>query len=84
VAVIVPLVVLTASLPKERLAGERLTEGLEVPVPERLTDWGLLLALSIKVTAAVIDPALIGANWTLIVHVAPTATLVPQLLVWIY
>ncbi len=70
--------------PKAKLVGERLTEGLDTPLPERLTDWGLLLALSVKLTTAVRDPRLIGANWTVIVHVAPAARLVPQLLVWTY
>ena len=71
-------------MPNARLAAERLTSGLLVPVPERATDWGLLLALSNKVTAAVIDPEMIGANWTLIVHPAPAARLVPQLLLSMY
>jgi len=80
----VELVVPLAWFPNARLVGERLSEGLDTPVPERLTVWGLLLALSIKLTAAVIDPRLIGANRTVIVHEAACARLVPQLLVWIY
>lgn len=75
------LVVPVVWLPKARLLAERLTRGLAIPVPERSTDCGLPLALSTTVTAAVIDPVLIGEKTTLIVHVAPAARLVPQLLV---
>jgi hypothetical protein len=71
-------------LPNVRLAGERPTSGVLAPVPERATDCGLLAALSTKVTAAVIDPGLIGANWTLIVHADPAARPVPQLLLSMY
>ena len=79
----------TGWFPKLRLPGERLIPAPWfgpplppefVPVPERGTDCGLLPALSLKVTTAVRDPRLIGANWTLIMHPAPAARLVPQLL----
>ena len=85
----------TGWFPKLRLPGERLIPEPSfepelplapefVPVPERGTDCGLLPALSPKVTIAVIDPRLIGANWTLIMHPVPAARLVPQLLLSIY
>ena len=41
----------TARLPKIRLLGERLTAAA-VPVPERLTVWGLPLRLSAMLRAA--------------------------------
>ena len=51
VAARTPLVVLTDWLPNERLLGDRLTVA-EVPVPLRLRDCGLPLALSVKLTEA--------------------------------
>ena len=70
----------TASFPKERLVGERLAADA-APVPERLTLCGLPVALSVRVTAAVRVPAAVGLKVTLIVQLAPAATLDPQLLV---
>jgi len=66
VAVSVPLVVLTASLPKARLVGER-PAATVVPVPERLRDWGLPVALSVMLTEAVRLPLVVGSKVTLIV-----------------
>jgi len=80
VAVIVPLLVLTASLPKERLVGERLAATV-VPVPERLRDWGLPVALSAMLTEAVRLPLVVGSKVTLIVQFPPAATELPQVLV---
>ena len=72
----------TGWLPKARLVGERLTRAaVPVPVPERLTVCGLPLALSVMVTEAVRLPLAEGMNVTLIVQLAPAATLAPQLLV---
>jgi hypothetical protein len=76
----------TGSLPKERLVDERLTAGAPpppeaAPVPARLTDCGLPVALSVRLRAAVRDPLAAGVKVTLIVHLAPAATLDPQLLV---
>jgi hypothetical protein len=45
------LVVPTSWLPKLRLVGDTLT--VRIPVPLRLTVWGLLLALSVKVSVPV-------------------------------
>ena len=66
---------------------ERLTEGAlpllpeAVPVPVRVIDCGLPVALSVRARAAVRDPLAAGLKVTLIVHLAPAATLDPQLLV---
>jgi hypothetical protein len=62
---------------KERLLGDRLTVA-EVPVPQRLRDWGLPLALSVKLTEADRLPLAVGSNVTLTVQLAPAATEVPQ------
>ena len=80
VAVRTPLVVLTAWLPNERLDGERLAAAT-VPVPERLRDWGLPLALSVKLTEADRLPLAVGSNVTLTVQLAPAATELPQVFV---
>jgi hypothetical protein len=53
-----------------------------VPVPERLTVCGLLFPLSVIVSVPVRVPTMVGVNVTLIVHLAPAANEVPQLLVW--
>jgi hypothetical protein len=85
------LVMAIGSLPKARLEGETPATGLLVPdppvplllvpVPVRVTDCGLPLALSVRVRAALRDPAAAGVKVTLIVQLAPTATLDSQLLV---
>jgi hypothetical protein len=80
VAVRTPLVELTAWLPNERLAGERLADDT-VPVPERLRDCGLPLALSVKLTEADRLPLAVGSKVTLTVQLAPAATEEPQVLV---
>ena len=53
-----------------------------VPVPVRLTDCGLPVALSVTVTAAVGVPLALGVKVTLIVQLAPAATELPQVLIW--
>ena len=69
-------------LEKARLAGERLTTGaVLVPVPERLTVWVLPLALSAMLRVPLRVPVAVGVKVTLIVQLAPAATLVPQLFV---
>ena len=76
------LVVPTGRLPKARLVGERLTTAaVLVPVPERLTVWGLPLALSAMLSAAVRAPLADGVKVTLIVQLAPATTELPQVLV---
>ena len=68
-------------MPKSRLEGETLAT-VEMPVPERLTDWGLPAALSVMARAAERLLAADGVNLTLMVQLEPAATVVPQLLVW--
>jgi hypothetical protein len=67
-------------LPKVRFGGEMLTPA-PAPMPLRLTLWGLPVALSVRVTAAVRVPPAAGVKITLILQLAPAATLEPQLLV---
>ena len=55
---------------------------MDVPVPERLTDWGLPVALSVMAMVAARLPLAEGVKVTLMVQLAPAATLDPQLLVW--
>jgi hypothetical protein len=52
-----------------------------MPVPERLTDCGLPAALSVKVSEAARLPLTEGVKVTLIVHFAPAATELLQVLV---
>lgn len=67
---------------KVRLAGESATAGAvtreTAPVPLRTTIWGEPLALSVNVSVPVRVPATMGVNVTAIVHLAPIATLMPQ------
>ena len=80
VAAVVPTVVLA----KVRLEDERLTTGAGVtPVPLRATFCGELAALSLMLTAAVSAPAPVGLNVTVILQLAPAATVLPQVLVWL-
>ena len=65
---------------KRRLVGERLASR-PVPVPVRLTFWGLPVALSVRVIAALRVSLAAGMKVTLIVQLAPAATELPQLLV---
>ena len=61
--------------------GDTLAEFV-TPVPDRAAVWGLPVALSVTVTAAVRVPVAAGVNVTLTVQLAPAARLEPQLLVW--
>ena len=73
----------TGWLLKARLVGERVAGPVVlVPVPERLTAWGLPLALSAMLSEAVRLPLAEGVKVTLIVQLPPAATEVPQLLLW--
>ena len=72
------LVVPTVWLPKFTLPGDKL---IMVPVPVRLTVWGLPPALSVIVTVPLTVPFSTGVKVTEIVHLAPAATLDPQVLV---
>ena len=55
---------------------------VEMPVPERPTDWGLPVALSVTARAAERLPAAEGVKVTLMMQLAPAASELPQLLVW--
>src|SRR5438094_4289047 len=75
------LVVPTSWLPKPRLVAESTAVG-PVAVPDRLTTFGLLGALLVRVRLPLREPRSVGVKVTLIVQFAPTATAAPQLLVW--
>lgn len=68
----------TATLPKLNAVGERLTM---VPLPDSETVCGLVLALSLTLSVPVRLPITVGVKVTLMVHLAPPAKLLPQLLV---
>ena len=61
--------------------GETLAAG-RTPMPVKLTVCGLPLALSVTVKVPVRVPVVVGRKVTLIVHLAPAASELPQLLVW--
>src|SRR5438132_33702 len=68
---------------KVRRVGLSLTPGpVAVPLPVRLTVWGLLPALSVMVRAPVRVPVTVGVKLTLMVQLPPAATDVPQVLFW--
>lgn len=81
VTILAALLVPTATCPKARLAGVRLTGSTPVPLTE--TTWGLLAALSVMVMVPLCAPATVGANVTIIEHCVLAARVVPQLLVWV-
>jgi hypothetical protein len=80
VTALAALVVFTIWFPNASDVGDRLTVGAAVPVPDKLTVWGLPAALSTIVTVPVRVPATVGENVTLIVQLPPGATLAPQVL----
>lgn len=65
VTALTALVMSTGSLPKARVVGERLTTGA-MPVPERLTVWGLPVALSEMLNVPLLLPRDGGVKLTLI------------------
>jgi hypothetical protein len=65
--------VLKLKLPVESVTGA-------TPVPERLTVWGLVLALSVNVRTPVAGPSAAGVNVTPAEQLAPAAIPVPQVL----
>jgi hypothetical protein len=79
VTVFAVAVELTASLPKAKLAGEKVTGA--TPVPVKATICGEFDAVSLTVITPGMLPVVEGVNVTLIVHVAPALRLLPQLLV---
>jgi len=52
------------------------------PLPPKLTTCGLPAALSVMITEPVLLPAAAGVKVTLMVQLAPTAKLAPQVLSW--
>src|SRR5260370_10349541 len=78
------LVVFTVWLAKVKLVGDRVTAGVPLPlapVPVSETVCGLPVALSVKETLAVREPAAVGVKGTPMVQVALAFTLLPQALV---
>jgi hypothetical protein len=69
------------SWPNERLVGERVTTGIAVTDPVKVTLCGLPLALSVIVSEALREPVAAGVKVTLIAQLAPATTLLLQLLV---
>src|ERR1700731_221241 len=74
------LVLPTAKLPNARLGGVNVMGEFAVPdpVPDRVTNCGLPVALSLKVTLPFILPMEVGVNVTFSVQVALAARVVPQ------
>ena len=81
VTVLAALVVPTTWLPNDSEMAEKVAAGAR-PVPVRATTCGLPVALSVMLTDAVRAPAAVGVKMTLMVQLEPTATKVPQVLVW--
>src|SRR5215472_3001219 len=66
---------------KLRLAGDQAATGV-VPVPVRLAEGAVLVKSPDTVMEPLRLPCAVGAKDTLMVHVAPTARVAPQLLDW--
>lgn len=79
VTVVGLLVVPTVRLLNVTVAGDSVTAC--TPVPLRLTVCGLLLALSVMVTAPVAAPVVVGENVTEIVHFLPAFSELPHVFV---
>src|SRR5579864_3082486 len=77
------LVVFTMWLPKDNVVADKLTAAA-VPVPDRATVCGLPVALSVTVIVPGWLPVAVGVNITVMEQLAPAATEVPQVLVWVY
>lgn len=80
------LVIPTVSLPKASRVGDKLTRGAlkggVVPVPDKVTNSGLLAALSENWSEAERVPVAVGVKVTVIVQLDPAARFVSQLLIW--
>ena len=79
VTVLVRLNVFTAWAPKAKFTADKYTGGS--PVPRRANVCGLLAALSLIVRLLLAAPLAVGVKVTVIVHLAPAATLLPQVFV---
>lgn len=76
------LLVPTAWLVKLTVVPEKVTAGA-TPVPVSATVCGLSAALSVMVTLAARVPVAVGPKITLIVQLAPAATELPHVLLWL-
>ena len=80
------LVVPIACAPNVSAVGVKVTAGPDAggggggvaPLPERETLWGLLEALSVKASAAVRAPAVVGLKATETLQLAPAASVTPE------
>jgi hypothetical protein len=77
-----PLVVFTFWFPNETLEGVSETCATPAPLPLRGAVWGEPVALSETEINAERAPTACGVNVTVIVQLAPAATLVPHVFVW--
>jgi hypothetical protein len=80
VTAFVVLVIATAWLPNDKLAGEAVA--CSTPVPLKETVCGLLLALSVIVSVPVRLPVAVGVKITLIVQLVPAARDGPHVVVF--
>jgi hypothetical protein len=78
VTVLAELVLPTATVLKLNVLADRVTGAL--PVPLRLTVWGLFSAWSVNVNAPVAAPVVTGVNVTPTMQLAPAARLAAQVL----
>jgi hypothetical protein len=78
VTVLAALVVPATVVLKLRLVTERVTGAL--PVPDKLTVWGVFVAVSLNANVPVAEPTAMGENVTPTVQVFAARTLVPQVL----
>jgi len=72
------LVIPNVTLPKPRTVGDNVTGS--TPVPVRVADCGLLLAFPLTVKVPLALPVVLGVNVTLIVHLVPAPSPLPQVL----
>ena len=75
-----PLVVPTSCEAKLKLAGDKLAAGA-TPVPVRLTDCGLPVALSVIASDSFSAPVVVGVKVMLNVQLPPAATELPHVFV---
>jgi hypothetical protein len=76
------LLVPTGCAGKVKEVGERLTSGVAMPVPVRVTVCVAGLALSVMVKEPLREPLAVGVKVTLRLQLALAARLEPQVLVW--
>jgi hypothetical protein len=71
------------SFPNDKLAGLKVTLADPDPVPDKLTDCGVVGSESAIFIVALLDPALAGSNDTVTLQLPFPGICVPQLLVWL-